>query len=55
MNMRRAGHGRNDRHAYNTLVSKPERKRPLGRARHRQEYNIKMESVDWIHLLQDRN
>jgi len=40
---------------------KPEGKRPLGNPRHRWEDNIKMyikrkecESVDWIHLAQDK-
>jgi hypothetical protein len=37
------------------LFSKPEGKRPLGRPRLRQEDSIKIESVDWILLLQDRN
>jgi hypothetical protein len=42
-------------------VGKPEGKRPLGRARHRWENNIKMDlqeagfgSMDWIDLAQDR-
>jgi hypothetical protein len=37
-------------------------KRPLGRSRHRWEYNIEMDlkeivldSVDWIHVAQNRN
>jgi hypothetical protein len=44
------------------LVAKPEGKRPLGRLRHRWEDNIKMDlreigwgSMDWIHLVQDRD
>jgi len=44
------------------LVGKPERKRPLGRLRHRWEHSIRTdvreivsESVDWIHLAQDRD
>ena len=44
------------------LVGKPERKRPLGRPRHRWEDNIKMdlEEVgrscgDWMELAQDRD
>jgi hypothetical protein len=48
--------------AYSTLVGKPERKRPLGRPRHRWEDNIRMdlreigwESVNWMHLAQDRD
>ena len=43
------------------LVGKPEGKRPLGRRRHRWEYNIKMYlqevgcgSMDWIELAEDR-
>jgi hypothetical protein len=43
------------------LVAKPERKRPLGRSRHRWKDNIKMdhreivwEVVDWMHLAQGR-
>jgi len=43
------------------LVGKPEGKRPLGRPRRRWEDNIRMdlrevgwESVDWMHLAQDR-
>jgi hypothetical protein len=31
------------RNAYRTLVGKPQRKRPLGRPRHRWEDNIKMD------------
>ena len=43
--------------AYRVLVEKPEGKRPIGRLRHRREYNIKMgiEEVDWIDLAQDRD
>jgi hypothetical protein len=44
------------------LVGKPEGKRPLGRPRHRWEYNIKMDlqevkcgSRDSIYLAQDRD
>jgi hypothetical protein len=47
---------------YRVLVGKPERKRPLGRPRHRWEVNIKTdlqevgcESVDWIDVAQDRD
>jgi hypothetical protein len=50
------------RGAYNTLVGKPEGRRPLGRPRRRWEDNIKMDlretgfgDVDWINLAQDRN
>jgi hypothetical protein len=50
------------RKVYETLVGKPEGKRPLQRPRHRQEVNIRMtvreiwwEGVDWIHLAQNRN
>jgi hypothetical protein len=46
------------RGAYNILVGRPERRRPLGRW----EDNIKMDlreigfgDVDWIHLAQDRD
>jgi hypothetical protein len=45
-----------------TLVGKPEEKRPFGRARCRWENNIRMdlqeigwEGVDWMHLAQDRD
>ena len=47
---------------YTILVGKPERKRPLGRPRHRWEDNIKMHlqevgcgGMDWIELAQDRD
>jgi len=50
------------RNAHNILIGKPEGKRPLGRPRSRWEGNIGMdlreigwESVDWIHLAQDRD
>jgi hypothetical protein len=43
-------------------VGKPERKRPLGRPRHRWEDNIKMDlqevgcrGMDWIEMAQDRD
>jgi hypothetical protein len=43
-------------------VEKPERKRPLGRPRHRWVDNIRMDlgevgwgNVDWIGLAQDKN
>ena len=47
---------------YRVLVGKPERKRPLGRPRHRWEDNIKMAlqevgcgGMDWIKLAQGRD
>jgi len=47
---------------YRILVRKPEGKKPLGRLRHRWEYNIRTnlseivwEGVDWMHLAQDRD
>jgi hypothetical protein len=50
------------RGAYNTLVGRPEGRRPLGRPRRRWEDNIKMDlremgfgDVDWIHLARDRD
>jgi hypothetical protein len=50
------------RNTYNTLIGKPEGKRPLGKPRRRWEYIIKMdlreigwEIVDWMHLAQDRD
>jgi hypothetical protein len=50
------------RNVYRLLVGKPERKRPLGRPRHRRVDNIRMEvgemgwgGVDWIGLAQDRD
>ena len=50
------------RDVYRVLVGQPERKRPLGRSRHRWEYNIKMDiqevgcrDMDWIELAQDRD
>jgi hypothetical protein len=49
------------RNVYRLLVGKPERKRPLGRPRHRWMDNIKMDLleiglnvVDWIGLAQYR-
>jgi hypothetical protein len=48
--------------AYNILVGKPDRKRPLGRPRSRWEDNIIMdlgeivwEVVDWIHMARDKD
>jgi hypothetical protein len=48
---------RDMRNKYNTLVEKPEGKRPLGRPRRRWKDNIRMnvreigwEDVTWIHL-----
>jgi hypothetical protein len=35
------------RGVYRVLVGKPERKRPLGRSRHRWEDNIKMDLQKW--------
>jgi hypothetical protein len=47
---------------YKILVGKPEGKRPLGRPRHRWEYNIRpylkeigWEGMDWINVAQDRD
>jgi len=61
--MRRAGHVASmgeDRGVHRMLVGKPERKRPLGRPRHRWENNIKMDLQevgggrgDWMELAQD--
>jgi hypothetical protein len=63
--IRRAGHVvriGEVRGAYNILVGRPERRRPLGRPRRRWEDNIKIDlreigfgDVDWIHLAQDRD
>jgi len=44
-----------------SLKQKPDRKRPLGKSRHRREDNIKMDlqelgwGMDWIDLDQDRD
>jgi hypothetical protein len=50
------------RNAYRILVGKPERKRPLGRSRHRWVESIEINfreigwgGMDWIDLVQDRN
>jgi hypothetical protein len=50
------------RKAYSILVGETERKRPLGRLRHRWKENIRMDlreigygNVDWIYLVQDRD
>jgi hypothetical protein len=50
-----------ERKVYKILVGKPERKRPLGRPRHRWEDGNRMDlreigwgSVEWIQLAQDR-
>jgi hypothetical protein len=50
------------RNACRLLVGKPERKRPLGRPRHRWVDNIRMDLgevewgvMDWIGVAQDRN
>jgi len=47
---------------YRVLVGKPEGKRPMGRARHRWEDNIKIDlqevgcgGMDWIELAQERD
>jgi hypothetical protein len=49
------------RGVYRVLVGRPLGKRPLGRLRHRWEYNIKMDlreigidGANWIQLAQDR-
>jgi hypothetical protein len=50
-----------ERKVHKVLVGKPERKRPLGRPRHRREDGIRMDlreifwgSVEWIQLAQNR-
>jgi hypothetical protein len=49
------------RGAYRVLVARPEGKRPLGRPRHRWEYNIELglreigiDGANWIQRAQDR-
>jgi hypothetical protein len=49
------------RNAYKILVGKPEGKKPLKKPWHRKEDNIimdcrkiRLKSVDWIHLAEDR-
>jgi hypothetical protein len=51
-----------ERQVYRILLEKPERKRPLGRPRHRWEDGIRMDlreigcgGVEWIQLAQDRD
>jgi len=58
-NVARMGESRD---LYRVLVGKPEGKRPLGKPRHRWEYNIKTDIrevgcgvMDWIELVQDRD
>ena len=53
---------REGRGVHRVLVGKPDRKRPLGRPRHRREDNIKMDRQevgggcgDWLELAQDRD
>jgi hypothetical protein len=60
--MRWAGHVAHMGEERGVLVGKPEGKRPLGRPRHRWEYNIKMDVQevgggcgDWMELAQDRD
>jgi hypothetical protein len=50
------------RNAYKILFGKPEGKQPLGRPKRKREDNIKvdlremsLESVHWLHLVQDRD
>jgi hypothetical protein len=50
------------RNAHKILIGKPEDEKPPGRHRHRLEDNIRMdltgtgyESVDWIHVVYDRD
>jgi hypothetical protein len=58
--MRLAGHTARMgiRNVYKILVRKAERKRPLGRPKHKWDDNIKTDfklwDVDWIHLAQYR-
>ena len=55
-------YGGEERHIYRVLMGQPERRRPLGRPRHRWEDNIKMDlqevgcgGMDWIELAQVRD
>ena len=46
------------RDTYKVLVSKPERKRPLGSSRHRWECNIKgigQKGMEWSNVTQERD
>jgi len=51
------------RNVYKIFIGKPERKRPLGRPRHRWDDSIVImdfkeagcEGMDWMHLAQDKN
>jgi hypothetical protein len=62
--MRWAGHVAHmgeGRDVYRVLVGRPQRKKPLGRLRHRWEDNIKMDlreiwidGANWIQLVRDR-
>jgi hypothetical protein len=44
-----------DRKVYRALGEKPEERRPFGRPMRRWEDGIRMESVDWIQSVQDRD
>ena len=61
MGRARSTYGGEDR-CMQTLVGKPDGKRPLGRSRHRWEDNMRMDlqemgngGMDWIELAQDRD
>ena len=45
---------RKKRNAQRILVGRPEGMRPLGRHRRNWECNIKMDGLDWIHPVRDR-